>query len=157
MVAYCLGSNFAFMTKESSAAICPVVSGGQRCHGNEVRLHSHLGEGFAGDWGINKNLIILHTDFLSQGFGYIVCQPGTNEALEAAMVAYRSGSDFAFMTKESSAIIHPVAFGGRRCHGNEVRLHSHLGEGFAGDWGINNNCHMLFGQPFVWITNCYAI
>ena len=51
----------------------------------------------------------------------------------------------------------PVAFG-RRCRiGNEVRLHSHLGKGFAGDWAINKNCHMLFGTLFVWVTDCYAI
>jgi hypothetical protein len=60
------------------------------------------------------------------------------------------------MSKESSAAVRPVAFGGRRCRGNEVRLHSHLGECFAGDWAINKNRHMLFGQRFVWVTDCYA-
>ncbi len=73
------------------------------------------------------------------------------------MVAYQSGSDFAFMTKDSSAVIHPVAFGSRQCQGNEVQLHSHLGEGFSGNQAINKNCHMLFGQRFVWVMNCYAI
>ena len=72
------------------------------------------------------------------------------------MAAYRFGSDFSFMTKESSAVLRPVAFGGRRSRGNEIRLHSHLGECFAGDWAINKNCHMLFGQRFVWVTDCYA-
>ena len=85
-----------------------------------------------------------------------MCQPATDEASDAAMTAYRSGSDFSFMTKESSAAVHPVAFGGRRCRGNEVRLHSHLGEPFAGDRAINKNHHMLFGQRFVWVTDCYA-
>jgi hypothetical protein len=55
------------------------------------------------------------------------------------------------------AILHPVAFGARRCRGNEVRLHSHLGEGFSGDWAMNKCCHMLFGQCFVWTTDCYTI
>jgi hypothetical protein len=73
------------------------------------------------------------------------------------MVAYCSGSDFTFMLKDSSAIIHPVAFGGWRCRGNEIRLHSHLGKGFAGNWAINKNCYMIFGQRFVWVTDCYAI
>ena len=93
----------------------------------------------------HKCLIVLRTDFLSRGFGFVVSQPGTDECSEAAMVAYRSGSDFAFMTKEATGVLHPVAFGGRRCRGNEVRLHSHLREGFAGDWAINKNRHMLFG------------
>ena len=73
------------------------------------------------------------------------------------MVAYWSGSDFAFMTKEAEGVLHPVAFGGRRCRGNEIQLHSHLGEGFAGDWAINKNCHMLLGMRFVLVTDCYAI
>jgi hypothetical protein len=98
----------------------------------------------------------LRTDFSSQGFGYVVCQPGTDAASEAAMAAYHSGSDFSFMTKEYSAVLRPVAFGGRRSRGNEIRLHSHLGECFAGDWAINKNRHMLFGQRFVWVTDCYA-
>ena len=72
------------------------------------------------------------------------------------MLAYCSGSDFNFMTKDSSAIVRPVAFGSRQCRGNEIRLHSHLGKCFAGDWAINKNRHMLFGQHFVWVTDCYA-
>jgi hypothetical protein len=101
-------------------------------------------------------LVILRSDFSSLGFGYVVCQPATDEASEAAMKAYRAGSDFSFMTKESSAMVRSVAFGGRRCRGNEIRLHSHLGECFAGDWAINKNRRMLFGQRFVWVTDCYA-
>jgi hypothetical protein len=73
------------------------------------------------------------------------------------MNAYRSGADFSFMTKTSSAVRHPVAFGARHCRGNKVRLHSHLGKGFAGDWAMSKCCHMLFGQRFVWVTDCYAI
>jgi hypothetical protein len=53
------------------------------------------------------------------------------------------------MTKSSSAVLHPVCFGARRSRGNEVRLHSHLGEGFAGDYAIKKCSHMLFGQQFV--------
>ena len=94
----------------------------------------------------HHKLLVLRTDFSALGFGYVVCQPSTDDASEAAMKAYRSGSDFSFMTKGSSATIRPVAFGGRRCRGNEIRLHSHLGECFAGDWAINKNRHMLFGQ-----------
>jgi hypothetical protein len=49
------------------------------------------------------------------------------------MVVYQSGSDFAFMGKEMKGVLRPVAFGGRSCRGNEICLHSHLGEGFAGN------------------------
>jgi hypothetical protein len=105
----------------------------------------------------HNRLIVLRTDFSSQGFGFVVSQPGTDKSSEAAMTAYRSGSDFAFMTKEATGVLRPVAFGGRRCRGNEVRLHSHLGEGFAGNWAINKNRHMLFGMRFIWVTDCFAI
>jgi hypothetical protein len=81
----------------------------------------------------HNHLIVLWSDFLSKGFGYIVCKPGTDTALTVAMDAYRSGSDFSFMTKDSAAVLHPVAFGAGRCRGNEVRFHSHLVEGFSGD------------------------
>ena len=60
-----------------------------------------------------KRLVILCSNFSSKGFGYVVCQPGTNDTSEAAMKAYRLGSDFNFMTKDSSATNRPVAFGGR--------------------------------------------
>jgi hypothetical protein len=62
--------------------------------------------------------IVLRSDFLSKGFGYIVCQPGTDIASTVAMNTYRSGSDFSFLTKDSAAVLHPVAFGAGCCRGN---------------------------------------
>jgi hypothetical protein len=61
------------------------------------------------------------------------------------------------MTKESTAALYPVCFGAQNCRSNEVRLHSYLGECFAGDYAINKNQHYVFGQCFVWVTDCYAI
>ncbi len=105
----------------------------------------------------HNRLIVLRSDFLLKGSGYVVCQPGTDTALTIAMDAYCSGLDFSFMTNDSAAVLHPAAFGARRCCGNEVRLHSHLGEEFSSDWALNKCRHMLFGQRFVWTTDCYAI
>ena len=101
-------------------------------------------------------LVVLRTNFLARGFGYVVCQPGTNAAFKQAMAAFQVGHDFTFMTTDSSVMLHPVAFGGRCCRGNEICLHSHLDEGFAGNWAINKNCHYLFGTRFLWVTDCYA-
>ncbi len=36
----------------------------------------------------HNRLVVLWTDFSSLGFGYIICQPGTDASSEAAMVAY---------------------------------------------------------------------
>ncbi len=105
----------------------------------------------------HDRLVVLRTNFSTAGFGYVVCQPGTNEAFEKAMAAFQARHDFTFMSKDSSAVLRPVAFGSRCCRGSEVRLHSHLGKGFAGDWAINKNCHYLFGTRFVWVTDCYAV
>jgi hypothetical protein len=106
----------------------------------------------------HTHLVVLRTDFASKDFGYIVCQLGTETAPEQAMAAYQAGNDFAFMTTDSSAVLRLVVFGGRSCRGNETPLHSHLGEGFAGDcWAINKNWHMLFGICFVWVTDSYAV
>ena len=104
-----------------------------------------------------NRLVVLRTDFLAKGFGYVICQHDIEAASEQAMAAFQAGHDFTFMTKDSSAVLRPVAFGDRRCWGNKIRLHSHLGEGFAGDWAINKNLHYLFGSWFVWVMDCYAI
>ena len=68
-----------------------------------------------------------------------------------------SGSDFHFLTKTNGCALYPIAFGSRRCRGNEQFLHSYLGKGFAGDWAMNKIRHMCYGQRFVWVTDCYAV
>ena len=61
------------------------------------------------------------------------------------------------MTKGSTATLRPICFGTQKTRGNEVRLHSHLGEGFSGDYAINKYRQYVSGQCFVWLTDCYAI
>jgi hypothetical protein len=61
------------------------------------------------------------------------------------------------MTTGSSAVLHPISFEAQKCRGNEVWLHSHLDECFAGDYGINKVRHYVFGQRFVWVMDCYAV
>ncbi len=107
-------------------------------------------------WFDHHKLTVLRTDFSALGYGYVVCQPGNNKCSLAKTSQYMSGNGFGFMTKDGGGILHPVAFGSRRTRGNEKRLHSYLGEGFAGDWAINKIRHMCFGRRFVWVTNCYA-
>ena len=102
-------------------------------------------------------LIVLHTDFSAKGFGYALLQPGNDEASAKAAKDYIDDKGFTFMTKDSKAILHPVCFGARRTCGNEVRLHSHLGKGFSGNYTINKCQSYVFGQHFVWFTDCYAI
>jgi hypothetical protein len=105
----------------------------------------------------HRKLIVLRTDFSAKGFGYVLLQPGNDEASTNAAQNYVDGKGFTFMTKGSKAILHPVCFGARRTRGNEIRLHSHLGEGFSGDYAINKCRSYVFGQRFVWVTDCYAI
>jgi hypothetical protein len=48
----------------------------------------------------HKRLVVLRTNFLSKGFSYVVCQPGTDTASEQAMAVYQEEQDFAFMTMD---------------------------------------------------------
>jgi hypothetical protein len=102
-------------------------------------------------------LLVLRTDFSTEGFGYIACQPADNDASMQAIHQCMQGGSFNFMAKDSTALLHPVAFGCRRTRGNEERLHSHLGKAFVGDVAINKCHHMCFAQQFVWVTDCYAL
>jgi len=105
----------------------------------------------------HRKLLVLRTDFSGEGFGYVALQPGDDDASLKAMHTYMRGGEFTFMTADSKAVLHPVAFGCCRTRGNEHRLHSHLGEGFSGDWSINKCRHMCLGQRFIWVTDCYAL
>jgi hypothetical protein len=102
-------------------------------------------------------LIVLWMDFSSLGFGFVLLQPGYDKASTKAAQDYWDGCSFSFMTKDSIAALHPVFFGTRQTQGNELQLHSHLGEGFSGDYTINKCRQYIFGQRFVWVTDCYAI
>jgi hypothetical protein len=105
----------------------------------------------------HHKLIVLRTDFSSLGSGFVLLQPGNDKASTKAAQDYWDRRGFSFMTKDSIAALHPVCFGACRTQGNEVRLHSHLGEGFSGDYAINKCWQYIFSQRFVWITDCYAI
>jgi hypothetical protein len=94
----------------------------------------------------HRKLVVLRTDFSSIGFGYVLLQPSNDEASTQAALNYRNGKGFSFMTKESTAHLHPVCFGARKCRRNKVRLHSHLGKCFAGNYAINKMRHYVFGQ-----------
>jgi hypothetical protein len=105
----------------------------------------------------HRKLPVLCTDFSKDGFGFVACQSANNKVSLAAMNRCMRSKGFNFMTKTSSAVLHPIAFGCCCIRGNKKKLHSHLREGFAGDWAINKNRHMCVGQRFTWVTDCYAI
>ncbi len=49
------GGDCKFMCKGSNVSLKPIAFGSFRSKDIEKFLHSYLGEGFAGDWAINKN------------------------------------------------------------------------------------------------------
>jgi len=105
----------------------------------------------------HQKLVVLRSDFSSLGFGYVLLQPGNDEASVKAAQDYRAGKGLSFMSKGLKAILRPICFGEQKTCGNEVRLHSHLGKEFSGDFAINKCRQYVFGQRFVWVTDCYAI
>jgi hypothetical protein len=97
-----------------------------------------------------SKLTVLCTDFLTKGFGYVVCQPGDNDVSLDLILQFMSGNGFHFLTNKGNGVLYPVAFGSRRARGNERFLHSYLGEAFCGDFAMNKFWHMcmaavLFG------------
>jgi hypothetical protein len=101
----------------------------------------------------HQQLIVLCTDFSSRGFGYVLCQPGNNKASTAAMI--RRG--FLIYDQIVHSCPSPGCVWRKMLPWQQVRLHSHLGRGFSGDYAMNKCCYYLFGQQFVWVTNCYGI
>ena len=102
--------------------------------------------------------VYLRTDFSAKGFAYVATQPGDDEASRAAMTREMKGGPSEFMKPDKLHLtLHPIAFGARKTRGYETRLHSHLGEAFAGDWAMNRCRHYLYGARFTWYTDCYAI
>jgi hypothetical protein len=58
-----------------------------------------------------RKLVVLHTDFSSFGFGYVLLQPGNDEASVRAAQDYRAGIGFSFMTIGLKATLRPICFG----------------------------------------------
>jgi hypothetical protein len=102
-------------------------------------------------------LLVLQSDFSSDGFGFVALQPGDDTESRLAMKRRMEGGKFNFMDKSSKWVLHPVAFGCCRTRGNKKWLHLHLGEAFSGNNAINKCRHMCFGQRFTWVTDCYAL
>ena len=105
----------------------------------------------------HRKRLYLLTDFCKDGFGWCASQPGDDSPSLAAMHREMRGGDCEFMLPNANLTLHPVAFGCRRTRGNEVYLHSHLGEGFGVDVAIHKNAHMCFGMQFTLLTDCYAL
>ena len=99
----------------------------------------------------------LLTDFCKLGFGFNLCQPNDDAESLAAMNREMEGGDCEFLTPKSKLLLRTTGFGSRRSRGRESSLHSHLGEGFALDWGINKCRAKLWGVKFTAITDCYAL
>jgi len=90
--------------------------------------------------------------------GWVICQPGDDEASHSAMVDEDAGGPCHFELAVNGHLrLYPIAFGCRRCVGNEVHFHSHPGEATAAAYAMSKNRYLLWGRPFTLITDCYAL
>ena len=105
----------------------------------------------------HKKRLYLRTDYSALSFGYVALQPGDDNSSLAAMHREMRGGPCEFMSDNPNLYLRPVAFGSRKTRGNETRLHSHLGEGYAGDWAINKCRHLCWGMRFTWGTDCFGL
>jgi hypothetical protein len=79
----------------------------------------------------HKKLTVLRTDFSSQCFGYVVCQPDDDDASLQLVAQYMSGNGFGLMASTSKGTLYPAAFGSRGTCGHEPHLYSYFGEIFT--------------------------
>jgi hypothetical protein len=142
-------------TLESTELVAPVWDSKAQSEFDDIR-NAILADPVLRRFDYRRRTYLL-SDFCKNGFGYVACQPGNDPSSLAAMHREMAGGDCEFLLPNSKLLLHPVAFGCRRTRGNETRFHSHLGEGFAGDWAINKIRHMIFGQEFTWVTDCYDL
>ena len=105
----------------------------------------------------HRKRLYLCTDYSALSFGYVALQPGDDTSSLTAMHREMRGGPCEFMSDNPNLYLRPVAFGSRKTRGNETRLHSHLGEGYAGDWAINKCRHLYWGMRFTWGTDCFGL
>jgi hypothetical protein len=67
----------------------------------------------------HRKLFVLRTNFSAEGFGYVACQPADDNASMQAMHQCVHSISFDFMTKDSTALLHPVTFSCCRTRGNK--------------------------------------
>ena len=92
--------------------------------------------------------------------GFVCMQPDNDDVLMAAMIREMDGCDCKLMGDPPKDMpnpimpsLNPFCFGSRRCKGYETKLHSYLGEGFAGDYGLIKFSHYLWGMRNIWATD----
>ena len=95
-----------------------------------------------------RKRLFLRTDFSALSFGYATTQPADDKESLLAMQREMAGAPCEFMKKGSKLKLLPVSLGRRKTCGNETRLHSYLGKGYAGNWAINKCYHMCWGMRF---------
>jgi hypothetical protein len=64
-------------------------------------------------------LLVLRSDFSSDGFGVVALQPGNDTESQLAMKSCMEGGKFDFMDKSSKGVLHPIAFGCHCTRGNK--------------------------------------
>ena len=84
--------------------------------------------------------------------GFAGMQPSSDKISIAAMLREIEGGECEFLQRppkdepdKKMPTLRPISFGSRTCKGNKTRLHSYLGEAFAGDWGMGKCHHYMWG------------
>jgi len=91
----------------------------------------------------------LLTDFFELGFRYNLCQPANDAASQVAMQCEMNGGECKFLIPDSKLMLKSTGFGSRKTRRRKANLHSHLGEGFALDWAINQCRAKLWSVRFL--------
>ena len=106
----------------------------------------------------------IQPGFCQIGMAFVAMQPVRDEASMATMLSEMKGGTCEFLKdppKDNPTQImlrlKTVTFGSQKFKGYERKLHSYLGEGFAGDWGLGKCSHYLWGMQNTWITDQFVL
>ena len=106
---------------------------------------------------VPTSVCIFELTCWSKTFAAVLLQPNDDDASIAAMCREVAGGPWKFMTDGLTHFCSwLITFASKAAQGYGSKLHSHLREGFAGNWAINKFHCQLKGQPFTCITYCYA-
>ena len=104
--------------------------------------------------------IYIRTNYCNKGMGAVVLQPASDPISMAAMMREMQGGPCEFMKQSLDSLEQPVLRPSAfiiRYKGYEYRLHSYLGEAYAGNYGLHKFEHYWWGSRSTWITDSHAI
>ena len=96
-------------------------------------------------------LTFIHTDWSSEGMGWILMQPTTDKEYQHSSTVLKYTGTRLFRLSPYGAWLQPIIFSSQSCTYFGRKYHSFFGETSCVQWSIGKNCPYLWGVHFWWI------